>query len=170
MENNSNGTAITELVEKNYEILKKVERVSILVFLLGFIFHILKINGTDFILIIGAVLTAIVFFLQAFKIVEFENFESFNVLGSPVFTNFIFKLNFISLSVSMMAMLGFVIDFPKGNVMLTVGGFTLIVILILTLFANIQEKSKIYNQLFYLRILICLAFLVYLGVNKGFTK
>jgi hypothetical protein len=170
MENNNNGTLLAELIEKNYELIKKAELISIALFLTGFICYLFNIPGTNFILIIGSVLTAFTFFLQVFKIVEFEDFESFNILGSIAITNFIFRLNFMSLSVSMMAMLGFVVDSEKAIILLTVGSSTLIIILIVSLFAKIQEKSKVYDLKFYLRILTCLFFLAYLAVDKGIIK
>jgi hypothetical protein len=115
-------------------------------------------------------LTAIVFFLQAFKVNEFEDIEPLNVLGSFAFINFIYKLYFISLSVSMISMLGYVIDFKNGNSMLVVGGCTLLILLVLIIFSKIEGKSKVYNQKFYLRLFACIAFLTYLAVNKGIIK
>lgn len=170
MENNTNGTTISEIVEKNYGLIKKLELISILIFMIGFICYELMIPDTKIIFILGVVFSAISLFLQAFKMIEFEDYESFNVLGSIPFVNFNYKLYYFGLSVSIMSLLGFVIEFQKGNVMLVAGGGTILAVLLFALFAKIQNKSRVYDLKFYLRIVICIAFLVYLALDKGIVK
>ena len=65
---------------------------------LGILFYAMQITDYNFILIIGSILTAISLFLQAYKIVEFEDLEAYNLLGSLGFINFISKLYFFSLT------------------------------------------------------------------------
>jgi len=169
MGNKTLGSMLTAFVEKNAELVKKAETISIAIFAIGFICHLLKIPNLDFIVIIGIIFTAIVFFLQAFRVIEFENYESYNSLGSIGFMNFIVKLYFFSLSVSMMSMLGFVIKIHNFSLYVC-GGGTLIVVLILSLFSQMADKSKVYDLKFYLRLLVCLGLLAYLVMDQGVMK
>ena len=69
----------------------------------------------------------------------------------------------------MISMLGFVIKFHNIS-MLACGGFTLIIVLLLSLFAQMNDKTKVYDLKFYLRLLICLGLLTYLIIDKGIMK
>jgi hypothetical protein len=166
----SKTSGLVDFVENKYDLIRKLELISFLIFLIGFSLYELKVADSNIILIVGIIGTVIFLFLQAFKIIEFEDLESYNLLGAITFINFIYKLYFLSLSVSLMSLLGFVIEFKKGNTMAVVGGFTLIIILILTFFSKIQDKSKVYDLKFYLRILICLFFIGFLAAEKGIMK
>ena len=170
MENNTKSSEITVFVDKNLGLIKKMELISFAIFLIGFICFESNISNSNYILIIGSILTAITLFLQAFKTIVLEDFESYNILGASTFINFIFKLYFFGLSVSFISLIGFVLDFKNGNTFAVCGGSTLIIILILTFFSKIQDKSNIYDLKFYLRIIVCLLFLGYLIYNKGIMK
>jgi hypothetical protein len=129
-----NAPGLTDFVEKKYDLIRKSELISFTIFIIGLILYELKVADSNAVLIVGAIATAISLFLQAFKMVEFEDLESFNLLGAISFINFIYKLYFLSLSVSFMSLLGFVIEFKKGNTMACIGGISLIIILVLTFF------------------------------------
>lgn len=164
---------IVGFVEKHFNLIRKLELISFVIFIAGFLLYELKVDDSNIIFIIGIISTAVFIFLQAFKIIEFENldsYNSYNILGDISFVNFIYKLYYISLSVSVVSLLGFVFDFRKGNTMAAVGGCSLIVILILTFLSKIQDKSKVYDLKFYLRILICFIFLGILVIEIGIIK
>lgn len=160
---------LVDLVDRKYDLIKKLELISFLILLTGYLVH-MKSHSSDIILIVGIVLTAFFLFIQSYKIVEFENYEAYNVLGSIIFVNFINKLYFFSLTVSTTSLLGFVIDFKKGNTLAIIGGTSLIVILILTFFSKMIDKSRIYNVRFYLRILISLLSICILAIERGIIK
>lgn len=170
MEENKNVPGLVGFVEKNYVLITRMELISFMIFIVGFLLNELNVADSNIILIIGITATAISLFLQAFKMIEFEDLESYNLLGTIPFINFLYKLYFISLSVSLMSFLGFVMEFKKSNTAALVGGGTLIIILILTFFSKIQDKSKVYDLKFYSRILICLLFLTILAIEKGIIK
>jgi len=163
-------TPLMVFAEKNYNAIKKAEAYSILIFAIGFICYVLKVPKTDFILITGAILTATTFYLQGYKVYEYEDLESFNGLGSVIFINFFYKLYFFSLSVCAIAMLGFVIKFPFWKMMSFWGGITLIAVFILTFFSKIKDKSRVYDLKFYVRLLVCVGLLIYLAYVKGIVK
>jgi len=108
MEDNTKSSAIIGFVDKNIGLIKKIEMISFSILSFGIIFYVLQITDYNFLLITGSLLTAISLFLQAFKIVEFEDFEPYNLLGSLGFINFIYKLYFFSLSISSLSMIGFI--------------------------------------------------------------
>jgi hypothetical protein len=170
MEENINAPGLTGFVEKNHAIIKRMELISFVIFIVGFLLYELNVDDSNIILIVGILATAISLFLQGFKMIEFEDLESFNLLGSISFINFFYKLYFFSLSVSLMSLLGFVKEFKKSNTAAIVGGSTLIIILILTFLSKIQDKSKVYDLKFYARIFICLLFLTILAIEKGIIK
>jgi hypothetical protein len=114
MDNDVKSYALVDFVDKNYELIKKTELIFFIILIVGFICNYLMIPNSSFILVIGAILTAISLFLQAYKMVEFENLESLNILGSLGFINFTYKLYFFALSVSSLSMIGFVHTFIRA--------------------------------------------------------
>jgi hypothetical protein len=170
MEENFNAPGLAGLVEKNYALIKRMELISFVIFVIGFLLYELNVAHSNIVLIVGTIATAISLFLQGFKMIEFEDLKSYNLLGGISFINFLYKLYFFSLSVSLMSLLGFVKEFKKGNTAAIVGGSTLIIILILTFLSKIQDKSKVYDLKFYTRIFICLLFLTILTIEKGVIK
>lgn len=161
---------VSEFVEKNYNFIKRLELISFAVLVLGFIFYQLKMNDLKVIFVVGILLTAISLMLQSFKLVEFQDMEAFNILGSIGFVNFLYKLYFLSASISIISLLGFILNFQQGNIFAILGGSTLTIVLILTLFSRIKNKSVVYGFKFYLRILICLFFIGILAFEKGLLK
>jgi len=167
MVSNQNSPTLTDFVEKNYELIRKVELYSEVLFIIGFILYKLQVPQANLVLILGIICSALSCFLQAFGHFEPGSNESPGILGTIGFLNFILKLYYFSLSVSIMALLGFVIDFKKGNSMIAPGGITLLLALIFTFFARFENKSKLCDSRFYLRSLICLGFIVYMVLTKG---
>lgn len=91
MEENINAPGLVGFVEKNYLLIKRIELISFVIFILGFLFYELNVANSNIILIVGIIATAISLFLQAFKMIEFEDLESYNLLGAISFINFIYK-------------------------------------------------------------------------------
>ena len=161
---------LIDFVERNFDSIKKLELIAFVIFIIGFLLYEFKVSNSNIILVIGIISTAISLFLQSFKMIDYEDLESYNLLGSIPFINFLYKLYFYSLSVSMLSFIEFVYTFKKGNTFAFIGGTTLITVLILTFFSKIQNKSKVYDLKFYFRILICFLFLGILAVEKGIIK
>lgn len=155
------GNRITVFIEKRFKEVKIIEKISLIIFVIGFILFLIKQPNANLILTIGSILTGIIYFLLAFKTIEIENIEITGILNSAGFINFMYKLNYISLSVSYIAMLGFIIEFKNNNPMLDIGGLTLIIVLILSLITKINDRRKIYNFSFYSRIIVCVLLLSY---------
>lgn len=164
MTNENANAQLTELVNKHFDKIKTIEKVSLLIFSIGFVLLLMKQTDFNFVLIIGSLLTAITYFLCAFKVVEIENLETTGILNTIGFINFVYKMTFISLAVSFVSMIGFVIniDYP----MHIIGGVTLLVTLILSLMTKLNDRSILYNSAFYIRIVITLMLLVYLAMTK----
>jgi hypothetical protein len=164
MTNENASAQLAELVNKHSDKIKTFEKVSLLIFFIGFVLLLLKQTDFNFILIIGAVFTGITYFLSAFLVIKTESLETTGILNTISFINFIYKLTFLSLAVSFVSMIGFVINFD--NPMHIIGGGTLLVTLVLSLMTKLNDRSILYNSAFYLRIVITLGFLVYLAMTK----
>jgi len=167
MENN--GIQLSDFADKYYPIIKKIELFAIVLFFIGFLLYTLKIPDTGFILIIATIVTAIAFFAQAFRSIQIDSSESDNILGSRGLFLFLNKIYFYSLSISTLSLLGFVVDFQNSNMLLVIGGSTLLFALILSLFSKFKDKAEIFNLVYYLRILVCFALMGYLTYVKGFV-
>lgn len=170
MEQTTDKFNLTKFALTHFIFIKRSEIVSSVIFLSGFLLYILKFTESGYVLITGSLLSAIVYFLHAFIPLEFDQIEegeTSNALGTLGFTNFLYKLYFIGLSMSMISLMGFVIDFPKGNPMLVCGGGTLIIVLILVSFSKIKWKIKVYDMKFYMRLFVCLIVLALYAFEKG---
>jgi hypothetical protein len=164
MTNKTLNGQLAELVGKHFDKIKFIEKVSLLIFFSGFVLFLFKQANLNFVLIIGAFLTALTYFLCAFKVVETENLETTGILNTLAFINFVYKVTFMSLAISYVSMIGFVIKFD--NPMHFIGGVTLVITLFLSLITSLNDRSVLYNPAFYLRILICLGLLGYLTITK----
>jgi hypothetical protein len=66
-------------------------------------------------------------------------------------------------------MLGLVISFKNTNSLIIIGGLTLFIILFLSLITKLNDRTRIYNSIFYIRIITCLLLLTYLAITiNGF--
>jgi hypothetical protein len=149
-------------VEKNSALVKNSEKITIPLLLLGLILHFLEIRNTEFILILGCIGTAITYFLFAFFVVEIENLETTGILNSIGFINFIYKLTFFGLCFAAFSILSLTVTTFKFTELITVSGLTLIIVLILSAFTKVNDRSVIYNTVYYLRIIPALLILFYL--------
>jgi len=165
MSDNNKKSFILNFVDKNYEQIQSVELVSFSILVVGLLCFLLKIPNSIVVLVLGSVTTAISLFLQSYKVVEFEKLESFNVFGSIGFINFVYKLYFLALTVSSFSIISFV--FQKRNPMALVGFVSLVIVLLFSLFAKVQDKTKVYDFKFYIRIAIGLFILVILAITQG---
>ena len=163
MENETRPPFLTELVEKNIQVIRKAELISVFVVLIGLIVHFMRLNNLDFVLIIGAVATAIVYFLNAYSIEDASNVETTGILNSFGFILFIYKLTFFSLAIAAVTLLMFVTDFPFVGTLINISGMTLIITFTISLITKINDRSKIYNTTFYLRVVPTLIMLFYLA-------
>jgi hypothetical protein len=125
-----------------------------------------EIKNTDYILLLGSILTSLIYFLNAFKIPEIESLETTGILNSPAFINFIYKLTYLSSFTLFLGVALLLFKNSRSLTMLTVSGITLIFILIVSLITKINNRSKIYNLTFYLRIVPFILLLIYLGIHQ----
>ncbi len=160
------GSSIRMFVERNCDLLKKIEGFSIAAFLLGFSLSIGKVTGGNVLLVAGAVFSGILFFLRSYEVFEIENADSWS-FGGIVRMNFASKLGYISMSVGMVAMLGFVFDSFKVNSVLIASGGSLIIVLGIILFTKIKEKQKGFANTLIGKIAVCIALLIFLGIKRG---
>jgi len=151
-------------VNKNYNTIKTVERYSIAIFLLGLIAYMLKMPYARSILIVGSALATITFLMQTKKVFIFEDIESLNILGSRRFINFIYKIYYFAIAISVFAMLGFVFELKNKFMFLMNGALFLLIILILVFFSKIKNKNLVYDFDFYIKLLVCLGILMYLAI------
>jgi hypothetical protein len=166
MENETSKSSLGDFVSKNSNLIQNAEKFSVAILILGLILYFLGVKNTEFILIIGSVCTAIIYFLFAFLVIEIENLETTGILNSPAFINFVYKLTFVGLSIAAIAIQGLVLKNSDFSTIITVGGFTLTMALILSAITKLNDRSKIYNMIYYLRIISTILILFYLANNK----
>jgi len=165
MDNKQSKTSLAELVRKNESKLNVLEKISVLTFALGFIFYYLKLPNSTVIFIIGSILTAICYFLFSFKFVDTENIETTGFLNSIGAINFLYKLMYFAIAISAVAMMGLVVPIKNNNSFIIIGGFSLFIVLFLSLITKLNNRTIIYNTTFYIRIITCLLFLTYLAIT-----
>jgi hypothetical protein len=163
MENNPQKSNIADFVAKYPSLIMNLEKISVLTLIIGLILYLLKLKDTGFILVIGAILTAITYFLSAFQVVEIENLETTNILNSIGFINFVYKLTYLGLSIAILASAGLVIKIAPISTMITVSTVTLVIALTLSILTKINDRSKIYGISYYSRLIACLLLLFYLA-------
>jgi len=157
---NSTKTLI-EFVINNQGIIKKFEVISLLIFFAGLTLFVLGRNNLNFLLILGSILTSICYFLFAFNIVEFENYETTGILNSFAFINFIYKLTYLSLSITAITMIRLVVEF-KSLPLIFISGLNLIIILFISSVSISRDKTNLYSLNFFLKIIVALLLLLYL--------
>jgi hypothetical protein len=162
MENETPKPILTDFLEKKTKLIPQVEKISITILILGLILYFLKIKNTEFILIIGSISIAITYLLYAFSVLEIENIETTGVLNAPEFINFIYKLTYLSLSIAGLSILQLTLKNIDFKTVITVSGLTLVIVLILSSLTKLNDRSKIYNTLYYLRIIAAIMILMYL--------
>jgi hypothetical protein len=166
MDNQTNNSTIADFVNKNSRLLINAEKITIPILLLGLLLHFIEIKNSEIFLIVGCIFTAIVYFLFAFLVVDAENIEATGILNSIGFINFIYKLTFFGLSIASLSILSLVIDAFKLTELLTISGLTLTMVLILSAITRVNDRSVIYNTVYYMRILPALLILFYLANIK----
>ena len=127
------------LLAKYPSLIMNLEKISVFTLFIGLILYLLKLKDTGFILVIGAILTAITYFLSAFQVVEIENLETTNILNSIGFINFVYKLTWLGLSIAILASAGLVIKIAPISTMITVSGLTLVIALTLSILTKIND-------------------------------
>lgn len=170
MEKSKLASVVSGFVDTNYELIKRVELISFAVFIIGFLLYKLEVTDSGAILTIGIMATSLILFLQAFKTIGFDNSSSGNLLGSFAFISFMFRLYYYGLSVAVISLLAFYLQFKNGNSLASIGGISLLLVLFLSFFIRIQDKSKIFDLRFYLRIVICFIFMGFFMAEKGIIK
>ena len=163
MENTPQKSNIADFVAKYTSFIMNLEKLSVLNLIIGLVLYFFEIKATGFILVIGAILTAITYFLSAFQIVDIENLETTGILNSTVFINFVYKLTFLGLSVATFASAGLIIKTAPISTMINVSGLTLVFVLIISILTKINDRSKIYGISYYSRLIPCLLLLIYLA-------
>jgi hypothetical protein len=161
MENENSPSTLAGFVSKNSQLIKTAEKISLLVLAIGLIIYFLKIENLNFILIIGSILTAIVYFLYAFSIVDVEGIESTGILNSIGFINLIYKLTYFGLSITALSIMSLAITGPFET-LLNVGAINLLLVVVISIFTKVNDRSKIYNIIYYLRVVTASLFMFYL--------
>jgi hypothetical protein len=156
---------LSEFVSEHPKLLKYSEIISVSIFVTGFILHLLEIKNTDNVLLLGSITTALTYFLFAFKIIELENLETTGILNSFGFMHFIFKLTYLSFFTLFIAAGTVILKNNLDSTMLIVSGTSLPFVFIVSLLTKINDRSKIYNFFFYLRIVFAIILLIYLVIN-----
>jgi len=166
MDEQTSKSTISNFVAKNSELIKKAEKIVIPVLLLGLLLHFLKIKNTEFILILGCSGAAITYFLFAFFVVEIENLGTTGILNSIGFINFIYKLTFFGLSIAALSIISLSFVAFNFTELIIISGLTLTMVLILSAITKVNDRSIIYNTIYYLRIIPTLLILLYLANIK----
>lgn len=164
MENQTKNLTIADFVNKNSRLIINAEKITIPILLMGLLLHFLGIKNTEIFLILGCISTAIIYFLFAFLVVDAENIEATGILNS--FINFIYKLTFFGLSIASISILSLDVAAFKLTELITISGLTLTMVLILSAFTRVNDRSVIYNTIYYLRIIPALLILLYLANIK----
>jgi len=165
METEQKKPFIIDFVNNNLDKIKIVETVSIIILFVGLILHFLKVSNIDFITIIGSVLLAISFFLQSFKISEYNEIEKEEKSNTKGIVQFVNKLIYMSLAIASVAIIGLVSNFRSLQLVIIAGG-TLIICLILIIFNKIENKFKIFPISLMLKIVIAILILSYIYLLK----
>jgi hypothetical protein len=166
MDNQTNNSTIAEFVNKNTRTIINAEKISIPILLLGLLLHFLEIKNTEVFLVLGCISTAIIYFLFAFLVVDAENIEATGILNTYGFINFIYKLTFFGLSIASLSVLSLEIVAFKSTELITISGLTLTTVLIISVITRINDRSDIYNRVYYIRILPALLILFYMANIK----
>lgn len=141
---------ITKLVNKYIDKLIWAERIGIaLMFIGAVLFYGLQAKNT---LVFGGLLLAVIYFLMAFKSIDMRNMDEIDSMKSLGILFFVYKLAFISLSISMIGILFATLGVNGFMMQCMVGGSSLVLILVYQLI----NRSKLLDKIFVLRILIVL--------------
>lgn len=162
MENNSAIRNLTAFVIKKRNKIKLLERISIVILAVGLVLNYLEKTELDFVLLIGLLMMALVYFLFAYDLILPNNLKTNSVFSSLGFINFIYKLTYLTFCASLIALLGLVIEI-RNNPLILITSATLIIILILSFITKFMNKSNIYDLIFHLRVVIFLMLLGYLA-------
>jgi hypothetical protein len=154
---------ITDFVKKNHKLITLSEKFSVVLFTLGLFLYFLGISNADLVIITGSILTAITYFLFAFKTVEVENLEPKRILNSSGFINFIYKPTNLALSMTAIASLGLVVKPLQNRPIIFASGITLIFSLTISLLTKVNDRLLIYNSTYYIKIVLALLLIIYLA-------
>jgi tetratricopeptide (TPR) repeat protein len=154
---------LVEYLSKHPRLIPTSEKISVSILVIGLILYLLKIENTGFVLITGSVLTALTYFLSVFQSVETEETETTGILNSAGIINFIYKLYYLNLCLTAIITLGVVIKtFPFLKMLTTICIIFLSIVFIISIITKINDRSRIYNSAFYIRIVPAILLLIYL--------
>ncbi|MCX6328378.1 MAG: tetratricopeptide repeat protein, partial [Bacteroidia bacterium] len=157
------GKYLVEYLSRHPKLIPTSEKISVSILVIGLVLNFFKIENTGFVLITGSVLTALTYFLSAFQSVETGELKTTGILNSTGFINFIYKLSFFALSLTAIATIGFVFKtFPFIKMLTTISIISLSIVLIISIITKINDRSKIYNSVFYIRIVPAILLLYFL--------
>lgn len=153
----------TEFISKHPKLIPASEGISVLILVIGLILNYFEIKNSDIILITGAFLTAITYFLSTFQIVETGDPQISGILNSAGFNNFIYKLYYLALCIAAIVIIGFVIKTLHFLKLLSaVSLISLSIVLIFSIITKLSNRSAIYNSVFYVRIVPAILLLIYI--------
>jgi len=166
MENKLQNSFLIDFANKHYEKIRTFEKISIVIFVIGLILTVLKIQNVKFILIVGSVFLAICYFLLAYKLLSINESEATGILNSNGWANFTFKLTYFALAVTSLVMIDLVFRFNKGTLII-VAVMTLSMALLSVLLTKRDDKHEVYPINFILRIIIAITLLIYVIIERG---
>ncbi len=161
MEDKKAGSPISAFVNKNFSQIAMIEKISLAIFALGQILYWLKQTNFNFILIIGSVLVAVIYFLFSFKTIEIDSVKDSSSIGSIAIASFAYKLSYWGLAIISVAFIFFVTESKSINQLLIVGGGTSLFALFFSIKVHGDLKTKMFDVFYYLRMI---AFILLLAV------
>jgi len=157
------GKKISEYLSRNTALVPTMEKISISILVTGLILNIIEVQNTRIVLLTGSILTAITYFLSTLQRMEPGDIESAGTASPVGFINFSYKLYYFALSVTALTILGFVIDLRSLLKVMTISSLiTLAMALIISIIIKIEDRSGIWNSVFYIRMVPAILLLIYI--------
>lgn len=151
---------IAKLVNNHMNKIIWAERIGIaLIFIGAVLLYGLQLKNT---LVVGGLLLAVTYFLMAFKRIDIRNVDELDSMKSLGILFFVYKLAFISLSISIIGILFAILGKDGFMMQCLVGGSSLVLILIYQLI----NRYKLLDKIFVLRILLVLMVMIIVLVYK----
>ncbi len=169
MENNG-VIKLAEFINNQIDNIKYAEKISAAIFGVGISLQLLKVPKTNPIVIVGAVILALCYYLMAFQVPkatsETPDIQNNNAINSEAMIIFLNKLIHFSLSISVIAILFAVMNFNGSNAMFIVAGASLLFALPITLLSKAKIKSQFFDKFVYLKIIFFILILIILYYSK----
>ena len=159
---------LSKFLAKHPRLVPILEIISVLIIATGLILNFKEVKDTDIVLVIGSILAVLTYFLAIQQSVVAEDMETTGLLNSHGFIAIIYKVYFIALVLTALIILDFFVIkiFPYIEIMTKIGIIIFSIILIISILTNISDRSRIYNFVFYIRIIAAILLLTYIVTLK----